>query len=218
MIADILVLAAWLLYLGNAIIWTAVYKQMYPIYALSIGTIDSWNMPTDIAWAEKRYLRAQLAGYLISYSSLWLIKLSFLFFFRKLGNHYRAQRILWWAVLMLVIIAYGVTLSILDYACMMSRSVEESFGPFPYIPFLIPGPARPSANHEIYSALQESSCNVAGTGEFAGGDGHGHCIGRSQYVRSNSGRYRLSHALTQADPMLSYKLSSYPGTSCGGFT
>ncbi|PYH90291.1 hypothetical protein BO71DRAFT_487248 [Aspergillus ellipticus CBS 707.79] len=35
--SDFLILAAWLLYLGNGIIWTAVYKQMFIVYALGSG-------------------------------------------------------------------------------------------------------------------------------------------------------------------------------------
>ncbi|RAL04540.1 uncharacterized protein BO80DRAFT_441416 [Aspergillus ibericus CBS 121593] len=123
--ADVLVLAAWLLYLGNGIVWSATYEQMFEVIALGTSTTNPSSIPQNIAWIEKRYLRGQLAGYLISYSSLWLIKLSFVFFFRKLGNRYRAQRILWWAVLAFVIACYGGTLGVLDYACEMS-SLEDS--------------------------------------------------------------------------------------------
>ncbi|KAJ5636490.1 uncharacterized protein N7484_009803 [Penicillium longicatenatum] len=107
---DFLVLAAWILYLANGILWTVIYKQLYYIMAVSKGTISLADLPLNIEWIERRYLRGQLAGYLISYTSLWLIKLSFVFFFQHLGNRYRLQRILWWAVLAFVIASYGVTL------------------------------------------------------------------------------------------------------------
>ncbi|PWY92983.1 hypothetical protein BO94DRAFT_615638 [Aspergillus sclerotioniger CBS 115572] len=122
---DILVLAAWLLYLSNAILWSAIYKQMFPMMALGESTLDISDIPGNIAWVEKRYLRGQLAGYLISFLALWLIKLSFVFFFRKLGNRYRAQRILWWAALVFVIACYGGVMGVLDYSCLMS-SLKDS--------------------------------------------------------------------------------------------
>ncbi|GLA74922.1 hypothetical protein AtubIFM55763_006174 [Aspergillus tubingensis] len=81
-----------------------------------VGSIDYSNLPKNIAAIEVRYLRGQLAGYLLSYTSLWSVKLSFIFFFRHLGNRFRAQRILWWVVLAFVIACYGGTLGVLDYA------------------------------------------------------------------------------------------------------
>ncbi|GLA89730.1 hypothetical protein AtubIFM56815_004218 [Aspergillus tubingensis] len=94
-----------------------------------VGSIDYSNLPKNIAAIEVRYLRGQLAGYLLSYTSLWSVKLSFIFFFRHLGNRFRAQRILWWVVLAFVIACYGGTLGVLDYACEMA-SFEDSIGPF----------------------------------------------------------------------------------------
>ncbi|KAE8392892.1 hypothetical protein BDV23DRAFT_170550 [Aspergillus alliaceus] len=122
---DVLILAAWLLALSNGTVWSIVYKQLFQVLALSEGPIDLSHMPPNIGWTMKRYLRGQLASYLLSYTSLWLIKLSFIFFFRKLGNRYRTQRVLWWGVLVFVIACYGGTLGILDYECEMA-SLENS--------------------------------------------------------------------------------------------
>ncbi|PIG83976.1 hypothetical protein AARAC_008633 [Aspergillus arachidicola] len=124
-INDMLILVGWLLSLGNGIVWSTVYKQMFQVLLLNPGATDLSSIPANIGWIEERYLRGQLASYLLSYTSLWFIKLSFIFFFRKLGNRYRAQRVLWWVVLFFVIACYGVTLGVLDYACEMS-SLEES--------------------------------------------------------------------------------------------
>lgn len=126
---DFMVLAAWILYLANGILWSVIYKQMYYVMALSQGTINMLDLPSNIGWIERRYLRGQLAGYLISYTSLWLIKLSFVFFFRNLGNRYRFQRVLWWAVLVFVVACYGATLGVLDYPCEMSNLADSLGNP-----------------------------------------------------------------------------------------
>ncbi|GFN18102.1 uncharacterized protein AtWU_07904 [Aspergillus tubingensis] len=122
---DVLILTAWVLSLANCIVWSVCYKQMFYITTLTTGSIDYSNLPKNIAAIEVRYLRGQLAGYLLSYTSLWSVKLSFIFFFRHLGNRFRAQRILWWVVLAFVIACYGGTLGVLDYACEMA-SFEDS--------------------------------------------------------------------------------------------
>ncbi|RAK89893.1 hypothetical protein BO79DRAFT_253991 [Aspergillus costaricaensis CBS 115574] len=122
---DVLILMAWVLSLANCIVWSVCYKQMFYITTLTTGSIDYSNLPENIAAIEVRYLRGQLAGYLLSYTSLWSVKLSFIFFFRHLGNRFRAQRILWWVVLAFVIACYGGTLGVLDYACEMA-SFEDS--------------------------------------------------------------------------------------------
>lgn len=106
---------------------------MFYITTLTTGPIDFSNLPENIAAIEVRYLRGQLAGYLLSYTSLWSVKLSFIFFFRHLGNRFRAQRILWWVVLAFVIACYGGTLGVLDYACEMA-SFEDSIGQFHSFP------------------------------------------------------------------------------------
>ncbi|KAB8265710.1 hypothetical protein BDV32DRAFT_115762 [Aspergillus pseudonomiae] len=125
--SDFMILVAWLLSLGNAIAWSSMYKQMYQVISLSKSstTIDFSKVPPNIAWMQKRYLNGQLSAYLLSFTGLWLIKLSFVFFFRQLGNRYRTQKILWWVVLVLVIACYGGTLGCLDYKCEMS-SLEYS--------------------------------------------------------------------------------------------
>ncbi|KAL4784342.1 hypothetical protein BJX76DRAFT_367741 [Aspergillus varians] len=114
---DILVLVAWILSLSNTCLWTVVHGQLYFAIKLSKGQIQLTQLPENIAWVMTRYLRSQLAGYYLSYFSLWCIKLSFISFFQKLGNKYRLQRILWWSVLVLVILSLGGCLGMLDYAC-----------------------------------------------------------------------------------------------------
>ncbi|KAE8383708.1 hypothetical protein BDV26DRAFT_287130 [Aspergillus bertholletiae] len=126
--SDALILAAWVLSLGNGITWSTVYKDMYLVVPLATSTgTDPTKLPNNMASMQRRYLNGQLAAYLLSFTGLWLVKLSFVFFFRKLGNRYRAQRILWWVVLVLVLLCYGGTIGTLDYKCEMS-SMEYSLG------------------------------------------------------------------------------------------
>ncbi|GAB1191850.1 hypothetical protein APSETT444_001033 [Aspergillus pseudonomiae] len=188
--SDFMILVAWLLSLGNAIAWSSMYKQMYQVISLSKSstTIDFSKVPPNIAWMQKRYLNGQLSAYLLSFTGLWLIKLSFVFFFRQLGNRYRTQKILWWVVLVLVIACYGGTLGCLDYKCEMS-SLEYSIGQLPY-----PPAARPTraANNGIGRGLRKCWCDALPTGEAECGYHSGHCIGRSQYVEPFLANYDRS--------------------------
>ncbi|KAL2815033.1 hypothetical protein BDW59DRAFT_176265 [Aspergillus cavernicola] len=114
---DIFVFIAWLLSVGNTCLWTVVHEQLYFVLQLSKAQTSDIHLPENIRWVMARYLRSQLAGYYLSYFSLWCIKLSFMFFFYNLGNKYRLQRILWWTVLVLLILSLGGCLGMLDYGC-----------------------------------------------------------------------------------------------------
>lgn len=110
---------------------------MYIIMKLAMGGIT--ETPSDIASSQIRYLRGQLASYFLSYISLWCVKLSFLFFLRKLGQRYRLQRILWWTILALVVVSIGPVFGMLDYECELS-SIEDiagqSLSMWPLLPIL----------------------------------------------------------------------------------
>lgn len=54
------------------------------------------------------------------YTGLWSVKLSFLVFFKRLGQNVRNQQIVWWTVLLITIGSYLACLSIIDYRCLAS--------------------------------------------------------------------------------------------------
>lgn len=105
---------------------TGNYK--YFILSLSMVEGNQSSRLLDVDQNQRRYLRSQLAGYLLTNASLWCIKFSFLAFFRKLGNRYRLQRITWWGMLAFLAITLGATLGVLDYRCEVSNSIFDSIG------------------------------------------------------------------------------------------
>ncbi|KAL4738635.1 hypothetical protein BDV11DRAFT_170848 [Aspergillus similis] len=119
---DMFVLISWLLSLANTCLWTVVREQLYLFTAFTRASDlgSDMQLPANISRMATRYLRSQLAGYYLSYLSLWCVKLSFVFFFYKLGSKYRLQRILWWTVLVLVIASFGGCMGMLNYSCGLS--------------------------------------------------------------------------------------------------
>jgi hypothetical protein len=86
---DALVCAAWLMTLANAIIWQRASSNMYLTLLVGASVLDYF--PSDVLARMGAFLRAVFASYLLFYSTLWSIKLSFLIFFRKLGQKVRRQ-------------------------------------------------------------------------------------------------------------------------------
>lgn len=116
---DYLVVASWALYLATTITWTVLGNILYV-------TLDSGNAGsfyTAVTAYLKQYahaLNANLGTYYCTWTSLYIIKLSFMVFFRGLGNNLRAQKILWWSVLGFIIVSYAVSVGMFDYNCLTS--------------------------------------------------------------------------------------------------
>ncbi|MCJ1431731.1 hypothetical protein MMC27_001086 [Xylographa pallens] len=118
---DGFLLAAWIMSLANASIWQAARKQLYLGVAVSSG--QSVALPTDFFSEMQTFLRSLLGAYLIQFSTLWSVKLSFLFFFRGLGRNVKRQRIIWWIAIAFDLASFAVCIGTLDYLCLAS-SVE----------------------------------------------------------------------------------------------
>ncbi|KAF2691969.1 hypothetical protein K458DRAFT_325744 [Lentithecium fluviatile CBS 122367] len=119
---DPFVLTAWLLALAHAVIWTAVSKELYFNLDLATGRIT--NLPPDFLQRIERLLRGNLAAYLIGYTSLWSIKISFIVFFRKFGEKLRFHRIAWYVVLGFCVASFAVCIGTVDYRCLTSKGVK----------------------------------------------------------------------------------------------
>ncbi|KAI4258269.1 MAG: hypothetical protein L6R42_005202 [Xanthoria sp. 1 TBL-2021] len=74
----------------------------------------------DFAQAAGSYFKATLAIIVLFYSALWSIKISFLLFFRRLGNNVRGQRRIWWPVLGVTVATYFACIGSIQYACLVS--------------------------------------------------------------------------------------------------
>lgn len=91
-------------------------------------------MPTDVLDRTQRLLRGNLAAYLLAYTSLWSVKISFIIFFRRFGDKLRNQRIAWYAVFGFCVASFAVCIGTVDYRCLTSsgpsmfRKLYLSFG------------------------------------------------------------------------------------------
>ena len=114
-IEDPLVLAAWLMNLAYAVVWQKNANKLYSVIAVQSGQISM--VPPQFASYLETELHSQFASYLLWLTALWSIKLSFLLFFRNLGNHIRRQMILWYCVLGYTVASYVACLGMADYRC-----------------------------------------------------------------------------------------------------
>lgn len=116
-IEDPFVLAAWLLNLVNAIVWQKTANHLYSVIAVESGEIDM--LSPEFLSNVYVGLHSLFACYLFYYTALWSIKLSFLLFFRNLGNDIRRQRLLWYCVFVYTIASYVTCLGMIDYKCLV---------------------------------------------------------------------------------------------------
>ncbi|KAI0547069.1 hypothetical protein F4679DRAFT_555734 [Xylaria curta] len=119
---DYFVLAALTFCLGSTLIWTILGKNLY--LALP-GAVDlSAITPTEFSELLNKSatgLNANLASYILSYSSLWSIKFSFMAFFKPLGQQLWSQQVLWWISLAFICVGYLVSIALLDFHCLASN-------------------------------------------------------------------------------------------------
>lgn len=115
-IEDPFVLAAWLMNLAYAVVWQENANKLYSVIAVESGQISI--PPPQFASYLENELHGQFASHLLWLTAVWSIKLSFLLFFRKLGNHIRRQMILWYCVLGYTVASYFTCLGMADYRCL----------------------------------------------------------------------------------------------------
>ena len=112
---DCLVVAAWLFYVAFGIIFQTQINSMW--IALNAGSNRQEQLSPVYIERVNFFLNSQIGTTVLSFTALWLVKFSFLLFFRKLGNHVRRQRILWWAVVGLTSASYVVCISLGAFKC-----------------------------------------------------------------------------------------------------
>ncbi|PLB44904.1 hypothetical protein P170DRAFT_415749 [Aspergillus steynii IBT 23096] len=113
---DVLAVLAWLSLLAQAIIWQTQIESLYIQHQL----ITKEYLPTPEIMEDLRpVLRAQLAGLFFFMLSLWLLKASFLIFFRRLGCYLYPWNTWYWCVVILVAGSCAGCLGDIDYKCLM---------------------------------------------------------------------------------------------------
>ncbi|KAI4230761.1 MAG: hypothetical protein LQ349_006051 [Xanthoria aureola] len=111
---DYLVVAAWILLLGSAVLWQFMSPNLYDLFAVTSGKKP---LTPDFISENADLLRSITPFSLLFYSCLWTVKLSFLLFFRRLGLNVRGQKIWWWCVLTITVLTWIATVADHDYKC-----------------------------------------------------------------------------------------------------
>ena len=112
---DGLVVAAWLCYVALGIIFQTQINSMW--IAINLGSNRQEQLSPDYIERVASFSHLQIGTWVLSLTALWLVKFSFLLFFRKLGNHVRRQRILWWAIIGFTSASYVVCISLGAFNC-----------------------------------------------------------------------------------------------------
>ena len=115
---DALVLASWLMFITATIIWQFFKDDLYVNLEVSAGQL--YPPPVDFSKTTERYLRGSIAIIMLFYTYLWSVKISFLIFFRRLGNKVQGQKYQWWFVLAITVASYFGCLGTIDYKCLGS--------------------------------------------------------------------------------------------------
>ncbi|KAI0106535.1 hypothetical protein F4776DRAFT_668328 [Hypoxylon sp. NC0597] len=110
-VEDYLMLTALCFLLAATIIGQLFVKYIYSMVAVSNGAMPS----PDFLDETTKGLRGFGSLMLLNYFGIWLVKLNFLLFFRRLGNHVDRYRIFWWIVLLFNLAAGVTVIGIIDF-------------------------------------------------------------------------------------------------------
>lgn len=115
---DVFVLLSWLLLLATAIMWQFVSQYWYQIQEVASGHL--YPPPATYTADSERYLRMSVPIIAFFYTGLWSVKLSFLLFFRRLGNKVRGQKLHWWIVTAFTLATWCTCIATIHYNCLVS--------------------------------------------------------------------------------------------------
>lgn len=110
------------LVLITAALWQWAAADIYYFLNLDAGLVP---LEADFPIRLLRGLKASLVVELFFYTSLFLVKMSFLLFFRRLGSHVRGQKYIWWPVFALAVVSYLVSVGDVEYHCLVNASVAH---------------------------------------------------------------------------------------------
>ncbi|KAI0513193.1 hypothetical protein F5B22DRAFT_648004 [Xylaria bambusicola] len=118
LVEDYLVILAWLLLLVSAVLWQIKSSVLYWMYDIQSGKVaPTLEFPIEYS----AFLRLVVAWNTFFYSSLWAVKFSFLFFFRRLGSNVSVGRIWWWVVTTVTLAGLIASIADIDYKCTVNN-------------------------------------------------------------------------------------------------
>ena len=113
---DALVILAWMLLLITAVLWQTQVEALYTQFKL----VSQAVLPTrEIEHKQTVYFRSLAALIVVFYTCLFVVKLSFLFFFRRLGAKVQGQRIWWWIVFVFNTAVWITLIGSMGWPCML---------------------------------------------------------------------------------------------------
>lgn len=106
----------------TAALWQWTAKDMYYTIGVRLGisTITSKVWERGYHWAT-----ASVVVGVFYYTILLLVKLSFLFFFGRLGQGTHNFKYIWWTVLAFIVISYVVSFADVDYGCLSNPEMDN---------------------------------------------------------------------------------------------
>ncbi|KAK7956541.1 uncharacterized protein PG986_005763 [Apiospora aurea] len=119
-VEDYFMLAALFLLLASTVLAQLFLRYVYQIEDVSNGVLPSPSFPDESA----KGLRGFLAMMYLNYVGTWLVKLNFLLFFRRFGNHVPKYRISWWAVLLFNMGVGAAGIALVDLKCTL-KPIDE---------------------------------------------------------------------------------------------
>lgn len=114
---DVFVTFAYLLTLVTAILWQWQTPVMYWFLGIVAGTEPLTSDLADLYSKQILWLKVSLVVEIFFYTSLTAVKLSFLFFFRRMGDKVSRFNWYWWPVIMFVLAIWIATLGNIQYKC-----------------------------------------------------------------------------------------------------
>jgi hypothetical protein len=118
---DAFVFVAWTLMLVTSVLWQICAHDMYLNSAVARGV---QMPPPDFVNRSEGFLKITVAIFFFFYSILWCIKLSFLFFFRRLYINMGRWMKLWWTTFVITVATWAVCVVMIEYKCLVNPLVE----------------------------------------------------------------------------------------------
>ncbi|KAH8769108.1 hypothetical protein F5883DRAFT_352254, partial [Diaporthe sp. PMI_573] len=113
---DAFVIFAFILALITAALWQWQAPAMYWILGVLAGTEQPTSL-ADVFKKQKLWLKVSLVVQLFFYTSLTAVKLSFLIFFRRLGDRVPKFNWFWWPVVLFVLAIWFTSIGNTQYQC-----------------------------------------------------------------------------------------------------
>lgn len=114
---DGFVFLGWTLVLATTIMWHYFAGAMFMNNAVARG---AERAPDDYVQRSETFLTGSAAIIFFFYSTLWSVKLSFLFFFRRLYVNVSSWMKYWWVIFAIVVATWAVCVGNIEYKCLVS--------------------------------------------------------------------------------------------------